>query len=159
MAFRERPYSQFRFQVQLGDENAPDPISAEGGFQEVQGLGVEVTVAEYRNGYEPNWPRKIDGLIKYTDVTLKRGVIGSGGLWDWLKQVINGTSNADDSAARRNVTISLMSEDGAQVAQSWSLKEARPIKYTGPQLAGKGTDVAIEEMVLACERMETEFPS
>ncbi len=157
MTYRERPYSQFRFQVKLGDENAPDPATAEGGFQEVQGLGVEVTVAEYRNGYESNWPRKVHGLVKYTDVTLKRGVIGHGALWDWLKLVMQGL-HKDDDKVRRNVTISLLSEDGTDVAQSWSLKEARPIKYTGPQLAGKGTDIAIEELVLSIERMETEFP-
>lgn len=47
-----------------------------------------------------------------------------------------------------------MSEDRATVAMSWKLLKARPTKYTGPGLNGKGTDVAVEEIVLAAERIE-----
>ena len=36
----------------------------------------------------------------------------------------------------------------------WKLIGARPMKYTGPSLNGKGTDLAIEELVLAAERIE-----
>src|SRR2546430_16820503 len=72
---RDRPYVQFNFLVDLGTGNTDGP---EAGFQECSGIGMEVTVAEYRNGNEKeNSVRKITGLNKSTDVTLKRGVIGS----------------------------------------------------------------------------------
>ena len=149
MAFRERPYSQFNFRVGFG----ADPQSPQAGFQEVSGLGLEITVAEYRNGNEgDNTPRKITGTYKVPDVTCKRGVIGEDTLYSWLNDVRNGSQEA-----LRPVTIQLLSEDRATVAQTWKLTNARPIKYTGPQLTGKGTDVAIEELVLASERMEMEF--
>jgi phage tail-like protein len=54
----------------------------------------------------------------------------------------------------KTVTIKLMSEDRTAVAQEWRLINARPMKYTGPSLNGKGTDLAIEELVLASERIE-----
>ncbi|MDA0166276.1 phage tail protein [Solirubrobacter ginsenosidimutans] len=149
MPFRERPYSQFNFVVDFGT----DPKSAQAGFQEVSGLGMEITVAEYRNGNEgDNTARKITGTYKVPDVTCKRGVIGDSTLYDWLNDVRNGSQEA-----LRSVTIQLLSEDRATVAQTWKLTNARPIKYTGPQLSGKGTDVAIEELVLASERLEMEF--
>jgi phage tail-like protein len=149
MPFRERPYSQFNFVVDFGT----DPKSAQAGFQEVSGLGLEITVAEYRNGNEgDNTARKITGTYKVPDVTCKRGVIGDSTLYDWLNDVRNGSQEA-----LRSVTIQLLSEDRATVAQTWKLTNARPIKYTGPQLSGKGTDVAIEELVLASERREMEF--
>ncbi len=47
-----------------------------------------------------------------------------------------------------------MSEDRQSTAQEWLLKNARPMKYTGPSLNGKGTDLAIEELVLAAEELE-----
>ncbi len=145
--FRERPYSQFNFLVSI---DTGDTDSAQAGFQEVSGLGLEITVAEYRNGNEKdNAPRKITGTYKVPDVTLKRGVIGSLDLYDWLDEVRNGSQNA-----RKTVTVQLQNEDHSSVVQSWTLKETRPIKYTGPSLSGKGTDVAIEELVLACERIE-----
>ena len=72
---RDRPYVQFNFLVDLGTGTTDGP---EAGFQEVSGLGMEVTVSEYRNGNEKeNSVRKITGMNKVTDVTLKRGLIGS----------------------------------------------------------------------------------
>jgi len=44
---RERPYGQFNFLVDLGTGNTNGP---QAGFQEVSGIGMEVTVAEYRPG-------------------------------------------------------------------------------------------------------------
>jgi phage tail-like protein len=144
---RDRPYSQFNFRVSW---ETLDESSVQAGFQEVSGLGMEITVAEYRAGNDSeNAPMKITGTVKTPDVTLKRGVIGSLDLYQWLDAVRRG---AQDQL--KSVTIKLMSEDRETVAQEWRLFRARPIKYTGPALNGKGTDVAVEELVLAAERIE-----
>ena len=144
---RERPYSQFNFLVDLG---SGDTNTVQAGFQEVSGLGMEITVAEYRNGNErDNAPRKITGMYKVPDITLKRGVIGALDLYTWLNDVRNGSQDA-----LRTVTIQLLSEDRATVAMEWKLTNARITKYTGPSLNGKGTDVAVEEVTLACERID-----
>lgn len=145
--FRERPYSQFNFLVNLGTGDSQSPLA---GFQEVTGLGMEITVAEYRNGNEKdNAPRKVTGTYKVPDVTLKRGVIGSLDLYAWLDEVRNGQQDV-----LRTVTIELQDEAHKGTVQTWTLLNARPMKYTGPTLTGKGTDIAIEELVLACERIE-----
>jgi phage tail-like protein len=129
-----------------------DEETVQAGFQEVSGLGMEITVAEYRAGNAgTNEPIKITGTVKTPDVTLKRGVIGSTDLYDWLHEVRNGSQNQ-----LKNVTIKLMAEDRETVAQQWKLSNSRPMKYTGPSLNGKGTDLAIEELVLAAERIVLE---
>jgi phage tail-like protein len=144
---RERPYVQFNFLVDLGTGNTDGP---DAGFQEISGIGMEVTVAEYRNGNEKeNSVRKITGLNKSTDVTMKRGVIGSLNLYRWLDQIRNGEQNA-----LRNVVIQLQNEDHTAVVQEWKLLRARIIKHTSGPLNAKGTDVAMEELVLAYERLE-----
>jgi phage tail-like protein len=146
---RDRPYVQFNFLVDLGDGTTDGP---DAGFQECSGIGMEVTVAEYRNGNEKeNSVRKITGLNKSTDVTLKRGVIGSLKLYNWLNQIRNGDQNA-----MRNVTVQLQNEDHTDVVQTWKLLRARIIKHTSGPLNAKGTDVAMEELVLAYERLEME---
>ncbi|PZV06022.1 MAG: phage tail protein [Leptolyngbya sp.] len=143
---RDRPYSAFRYLVDLGGGTD----GAKAGFQEVTGLGVEITMQEYRAGNERlNAPIKIPGLYKATDISLKRGVLGALDLTEWLNQVRRGEN------ARRNITIELQGEDG-QTAMTWKLKNAQPMKYTGPSLNGKGTDVAIEELGLAVEDIEFE---
>jgi len=146
---RDRPYTQFNFLVDLGDGNTEGP---QAGFQEISAIGTEVTVTEYRNGNsKENSVMKITGLNKATDVTLKRGIIGSLNLYQWLNQIRNG-----DQAALRTVTIQLQNEDHTVVVQTWKLLRARIIKHTSGPLNGKGTDVAMEELVLAYERLEME---
>jgi phage tail-like protein len=146
---RDRPYTQFNFLVDLGNGVTEGPAA---GFQEVSGIGMEVTVTEYRNGNsKENSVMKITGLNKSTDVTMKRGIIGSLDLYQWLKQVRNGDQNA-----LRTVTIQLQNEDRTETVQTWKLLRARIIKHTSGPLNAKGTDVAMEEMVLAYERLEME---
>lgn len=150
MAERDKPYGQFNFLVDIGGPAADSPS---GGFQEVSGLGYEITIMEYRAGNKKdNAPDKITGGYKVPDVTLKRGVIGDNALYMWLEEVRNGSYDAP-----RSVTIELLSEDRQTVASVWKLVGARPMKYTGPTLTGAGTDVAVEELVLACEGMSMEF--
>lgn len=146
---RERPYVQFNFLVNLGDGNTQGP---QAGFQELSGIGMEVTVSEYRNGNEAeNSVRKITGMNKSTDVTLKRGVIGSLNLYEWLNAIRNG-----DQSQLRQVVIQLQSEDHSAVVMTWKLKNARIIKATFGPFNAKGTDVAMEEIVMAYERLEME---
>jgi phage tail-like protein len=146
---RDRPYVQFNFLVNLGDGTTSGPGA---GFQEISGIGMEVTVAEYRNGNETeNSVRKITGLNKSSDVTLKRGVIGSLNLYSWLNDIRNGNQRA-----YRDVVVQLQNEDHTSVVMTWNLKRARIIKFTCGPLNAKGTDVAMEEMVLAYERLEME---
>lgn len=146
---RDKPYVQFNFLVNLGDGNTD---GAEAGFQEVSNIGMEVTVAEYRRGNDrENSVRKITGLNKATDVTLKRGVIGSLNLYNWLNDIRNGNQNAE-----RTVIIQLQNEDHTDVVQTWKLLRARIIKHVSGPMNAKGTDVAMEELTLAYERLEME---
>ncbi len=146
---RERPYVQFNFLVDLGDGNTDGP---QAGFQECSNIGMEVTVAEYRNGNEKeNSVRKITGLNKSTDVTLKRGIMGSLNLYSWLNDIRNGNQNA-----LRNVVIHLQSEDHTAIVMTWKLMRARIIKHVSGPMNAKGTDVAMEELTIAYERLEME---
>lgn len=152
---RERPYSQFNFRVEFRGWSGQD---IEAGFQEVSGLGVEQTATEYRNGNESeNRPRKINTMYSVPDVTMKRGVIQVDNLWTWMDEVLKGKQGSGEGAPLENVFIELRDETGETVAVSWELTNARPLKYTGPTLNGNGTDIAIEELVLACEDIDMTF--
>jgi phage tail-like protein len=146
---RDRPYVQFNFLVDLGDGNTEGP---DAGFQEVSGIGMEVTVSEYRTGNSrENSVMKVTGLNKASDVTMKRGVIGSLNLYSWLDDIRNGNQNA-----MRNVTIQLQNEDHTAVVCTWKLLRARIIKNVNGPFNAKGNEVAMEELTLAYERLEME---
>jgi phage tail-like protein len=146
---RDRPYAQFNFLVDLGSGETDGP---DAGFQECSGISTSIDVVEYRNGNEKeNNPRKLTGLSRVNDVSLRRGVIGSLGLYQWLDQIRNG-----DPAAHRTVVIRLMNEDHSAAVMTWKLLRARIIKHTSGPLNARGSDVAMEEITLACERLELE---
>jgi phage tail-like protein len=146
---RDRPYVQFNFLVDLGTGNTDGP---QAGFQECSNIGMEVTVAEYRTGnMKENSVQKITGINKATDVTLKRGVIGSLDLYAWLDDIRNG-----NQSAYRTVIVQLQNEDHSQVVQTWKLLRARIIKHVSGPMNAKGTDVAMEELTLAYERLQME---
>lgn len=145
---RETPYNQFNFLVDLGD-GVTEGVQA--GFSEISGVDTVVDVIEYRSGNtRENTVTKIPGLSKHSNVTLKRGLVGSLALYQWLNDVRNG------SLATRTVTIQLLNEDRSQVVQTWTLLRVRIIKHVSGPLNARGTDVAMEEMVLAYERLEME---
>lgn len=146
---RDTPYSAFNYLVELESGQGE---TIEGGFSEVSGLNAEVTVAEYRAGNaKVNYVSKVLGLSKTGDVTLKRGVIGVQNLYDWLDKVRTGKV----AEAKRDVGIKLRSEDRQSTVVTWKLRQAMPIKWTGPTLTAKGgTDVAMEELVLSVESIE-----
>ena len=143
---RETPYCNFNFLVDLKSDgvNPEEPL---GGFSDVSGIGTEMTMSEYRTGVDrENHVRKVPGVHKVSDVTLKRGIVNSADLWQWLADV-----RRNSTEAKREVKITMRDEAGNDV-ESWILRGAFPMKYTGPTLAGKGGgDVAMEELVLAAD--------
>lgn len=144
MANRTTPFGAFNYVVNF------DGGEVFGGFSDVSGIGTEVTIAEYRNGNEKeNHVRKVAGIHKVSDVTLKRGILNSKSLFDWIQ-----ATRTQGPAAQKGVSITLLDETQKPV-QSWVLRGVVPMKYTGPTLAGKGGgDVAMEEVVLSAEAME-----
>lgn len=95
--------------------------------------------------------RKLTGLSRCSDVTLRRGVMGSATLYNWFDQVRNG-----DQSAARTVQITLQSEDHETLVQSWVLRAARPVKYLAGPFDACSSEVAIEELTLAFERLEVQ---
>ena len=105
---------------------------------------------EYREGSEPaTTPRKLVGLRKYANVTLKRGITRDKSLWEWHDAM------ARDPDARRDVRISLLSLEGEPVCH-WRLRNAWPARYEGPLFDADASGVAIETLTLAHEGLDVE---
>lgn len=149
MPTRDTPYGAYNFVV---DFPGNDPAtSALGGFSDVSGLGTELTLMEYRQGNDKeNHVHKYPGLHKCSDTTFKRGIMGQTNFLEWV-----GMCRIDPTHTRQ-LTITLQDEQRNPVLK-WRLINARPMKWTGPTLAAKGgSDVAMEELVVASEGFEFE---
>ena len=139
MAARVDPYKNFNFRVEI------EGITI-AGFSECTGLSSEVAVIEYREGGDHS-VRKLPGLAKFGNITLKRGVTKSGELQNWHRTIINGVPD------RRNGSVILL-DDEKNEAVRWDFFNAFPRKWEGPHLCAQGNEVAIETLELACEGIE-----
>lgn len=137
------PLPVFHFVVNWGGTNL--------GFSEVSGLNIETQVIEYRDGLSPEYaPRKMPGIPKYGNITLKRGLFKKDNeYFDWLNTVKMNTIE------RRDVTISLLDEEHNPV-MIWKVKNAFPVKVEGPGLKATGNETAIESLEIAHEGMTIE---
>jgi len=121
------------------------------GFMEVSGLDIEVEAVDYRDGSSPqDSVRKVPGLRKFSNVTLKRGIIkGDNEFFDWIN-----TKQIGD-IERRDVVISLLDESHNPVVV-WKLRSAFPVHYYGPLLSADDGGLAMETLVLTHEGMSIE---
>ena len=132
------PYRNFRYRVEI------DGLDA-GGFSEVSGFDNTFEVVEYRQGDNiAITPRKLPGLIKYGNITLKWGACENMVLYNWLMDINAGT------IAQKTLTITSLAEDGSPAA-AWRVINAWPTKYTAPDFNTTASEVAIESIELAHE--------
>src|SRR5215470_2250886 len=96
---RTDPYRNNRFLLEI------DGIS-QAGFREATVSETAQDPIEYREGNEPPTVRKIPGLIKYSNVTLKWGVTDSLDLYKWRKAIEDGKTKDN----RKKVAIVLIDE-------------------------------------------------
>lgn len=142
-AERRDPYRAFNFQLQI------DGVAL-GAFSEASGLTAEGDAVDYREGtdVQPN-VRKLVGLRKYSNVTLKRGYTQDKSLWTWHVNIVNGQPD------RRNVTIVLMNE-ARQPVLRWHAENAWINKIEGPSFKASGNDIAMESVELVHEGLTLE---
>lgn len=139
---RQDPLRNFRFRLEI------DGIQA-AGFSEVQIGATSTDVIDYREGTDPPHVRKLSGLTKYGNITLKYGVTDSLELYQWHRQIVTGQL----ANSRKQVVIVVADESGA-VRARFVVSEAWPIKYDPSDLNAKGNEVMIELLELANEGIE-----
>lgn len=126
-----------------------------GYFQECSGIGSENEVVDHKvtmgKGYE--YVQKIPGRVKYSDVTLKRGIADDMEIWDWRQMVVDGKMDK----ARKNCSITMYDRDYKPAAK-WDLVNAWPSKVTGPAAKADSNEFGVEEMVLVHEGMKRVKP-
>ncbi len=135
------PFTSGNFRVEI--QGIP-PSS----FSEVSGLDASIDVVDYRAGdAKGNTDRKLPGLNKFTNITLKRGITQDGSLWNWFKSGLTG------NVTRADLTITLLDQAEYPVIL-WKVHNAWPCRWVGPLLAAKCSDVAIETLEICHEGLE-----
>ncbi len=137
---RFKVYATLRFRVHFGG-------AVHAAFTECSGLQVEVEVQDWEEGGLNDYVHKLPGRVKYQPLVLKSGVTISDELWNWYKQILNGTFE------RRNMAITLCSPTGETV-QEWKFTRVLPVKWSGPALKADENAMAIESLEFVHEGMD-----
>ena len=135
---RRDPYRSFNFRVVV------DGVSI-GAFSEVSGLTAEGDAIDLKVANLQQTQRKLVGLHKYANITLKRGYMRDQSLWNWRK----GQSD------RRKITIEVMNK-ALKRLQRWHLENAWVNKIEGPSLKASTNEVPVETLEIAHEGLTTE---
>jgi len=119
-------------------------------FQEVTGLTAETQVIEYRGGSSPVYSTvKMPGIQKFNNITFKKGTFQTDNtIWELYAGTNGGIKM--NTIKRTSVTISLLDEN-QQVAMSWTLKNAFPVKVQVTDMKSDANEPAIETMEVAHE--------
>ena len=139
---RQDPLRNFRFRLEINSIE-------QGAFSEVTIGDLSSDPVEYREGDEPALTvRKLSGLTKYGNITLKWGVTDSIELADWHQEIVGGATPLDDT--RRTVVIRVQDEAGEERA-AFEVTKAWPCKYDPSDLNGSGNEVFIDTLELCNE--------
>lgn len=135
------PFRGFKFRVQI------EGIS-KFGFREVSGLDAATDAVDYREGIDGNI-RKLAGLPKFSNITLKRGITDDQDIWKWRTMVMDGKI----SQARKSGQIILLDDEGKEAAE-WTFTDGWPTKWTGPTFNATANEVAIDTLEIAHEGLK-----
>jgi phage tail-like protein len=138
MPASDSPYSAFNFTVEI------DGIEI-GKFSEVSGLKATTEVIEYREGGDLQGVRKLPGVTKYADLTLKRGISNNDEMFKWFQQASRGADGF-----RRDIAISLLNAEN-EPALRYEVYNAWPTKYIGPSFNASENEIAMETIKIAHE--------
>lgn len=136
---RNDPYRNFRFRVEI------DGIQT-AAFSEATIPDSTTDPVDYREGTDAPHQRKLSGLTKYGNITLKKGLTDSLDLYNWYKQV----EQTGASKARKNISLILIDEEGSDKAR-WDIVEAWPTKYDASDFSAKANEVIIESLDIVHE--------
>jgi phage tail-like protein len=138
---RNDPLRGYNFRIELDQTSVAS-------FREASGLSQNTDPVDYREGTDV-WlsVRKLPGLRKYSNITLKRGITPNEDLWNWYKNILNGVPD------RRNGAIVLQDEQHNDMLR-WNFENGWICKWEGPTLNATTNDVAIESIEICHERIE-----
>jgi len=146
----------YRFTVTLdpadaylpADQAQRVPVLADGGFQEVSGLGAELEILAYSEGGTNGFLHQLPVRHSWGRISLKHGIVRGQGLWDWYRAGLT-----QSLGARRNGSIMLRAPDG-RLAFSWVFWAGLAAKWNGPSFHAMQSEIAIEGLEIAHQGIE-----
>ena len=134
------PPTSFYFQVEFNSISASSNVVR---FQEVSGLSVDLDTEEFKEGGENRFVHKLPVRTKYSDLTLKRGLLTDSKMIKWCRDAIE-----DFKFKPIDIDIKLLDESGSPLLM-WSIIHAYPIHWSVSDLNSTDSKLAVETLKLS----------
>ena len=118
-----------------------------GGFKSVSGMNSETEVIEFKQGND-RVVRKKPGRTTYANITLERGYTATDDLWTWRNNIEKGLID------RRSGSVIVLDQDLETEVARYNFYEAWPAKWDVPEMDSDSSNMAIEKIELAVEKIE-----
>jgi phage tail-like protein len=153
---RRDPLLAYNFQVSLLASGSPAgaalttvTLSAVGltpvaGFSECTGLEGTLEIQDHPEGGLNGAVLRFPTRIKWSNLTLKRGLGRGLELWTWFYGFANGTGERKDG-------VITLQDERHEPHTVWGFRRGLPVKYTGPSLNAAQSAVAVESLEIAHE--------
>jgi phage tail-like protein len=112
-------------------------------FKECSGLSMQRDYQQLEEGGVNDRWHWLPGRNKYSNITLKYGIVHSTALWDWYQEGIY-----DGKVNKVDFSILLRNVEG-DVLRRWNVAKGFPVKWEGPSLNVATNEVAIETLEIA----------
>ena len=127
----------FHFKVEVLDL---PPDDSDVRFTEVSGLSVEMGTEEVAEGGENRFIQKYPVRAKYPELVLKRGLLKTSPVWDWVRQCIE-----DYNIEPKNIDVKLLNEE-RQPLMTWHLIGAYPTKWAVSDFNSTANAIVVESL-------------
>ena len=145
------PFTSFNFAVEInrGDDGHPLVNAA---FAECDGLEMNLEVKTIREGGANDRQIRLNGMVAYGQLTLKRGMTDSFDLWRWFHDSVQ------DPRLRASAEVVLLAADGQTERVRFLLSRCVPVKIKAPAMNAKDGQIAVEELQVAYETLAFKEP-
>jgi len=143
------PFTSFRFEVVLDLASPVDGLSSplcDAAFAECDGLEITMEPKTIESGGVNDRQIHLIGPVKYSQLTLKRGMTSNLQLWSWFALNIQGTVTPASG------TVTMWDTDSTPVIE-FTLEGCLPVRMRAPSLNARDGLVAVEELALVYEKL------
>jgi phage tail-like protein len=119
-----------------------------GRFTEVSGLEVSVGVETHEEGGENSFVHHLPGRMSWPNLVLKRGVTWDDNLLTWFHMTTGEAFATEGKVTRTTAAVTMLSSTGKRL-RAWNLKDAIPVRWSGPTFAATAEEQPTEELEVA----------
>lgn len=146
------PFTSFNFSVEINRGEDGGPL-VNASFSDCDGLEMSMEVKTIREGGANDRQIRLNGMVAYGQLTLKRGMTGNFDLWTWFRDSV------EDPRLRASAEVVLLGSDGEAERARFQLSRCVPVKIKAPAFNAKEGQIAVEELQVAYETLKLVTPS